>query len=386
MPTSPGKARRLLKKGRAMVVRRLPFTIQLTYGGGEARQAIRLGVDGGYKYIGLSAITEKEEVFRGEVCLRGDIVKLISKRRQYRKKRRYRSNPYRKKKLCRGKMKSGWLAPSIRHKLDSHLRIIEKIGEMIPVSKIIVETGSFDIQKIKNPFIEGKGYQNGEQRNFGNVREYVLYRDNHVCQYCRGKSKNPALEVHHIESRQSGGNRPDNLVTLCADCHRKVSQGKFRFEGKISKGFRGETFMSLIRKRLVSMLKNKGYDVRVTYGYITKAGRGSLRLSKSHANDAFVIAGGERQPFSRQYAVKQNRRNNRRLQTNRKGFKPSIRRKRYKYQPGDLVRYGNINYEVKGVFNYGTWIRLKGVDGKIVNMSVSKIKLVKYGRGFVFSL
>jgi len=392
MPTTPRKAKILLKHGKAKVLKRLPFTIQLKYPTGEALQPVTLGIDSGYTKIGMSALTGKEELFRAEVSLRNDIVKLLSKRSQYRKKRRSRKKPYRRPKIYKKNKKPGWLSPSIRHKLDSHIRIIEKAKEIIPVDKIIIETGSFDIQKLKNPSVYGENYRKGGQKGFYNTREYVLYRDNHTCRHCKGKSKDPVLEVHHIRSGQTGGNRPDNLITLCSTCHRKVSQGKLKLNLPEHRpvGFKAETFMSIIRNKLVHMLRNKGYKASSTYGYITKSKRIKLKLPKSHATDAFIIAGGAPQNFSRHYTVKQNRRNNRRLQFNRKGYKPSIRRNRYKYQPGDLVKYGNLIYRVKGVFNYGTWI--KAVPGRTlqaghyINLPVTKIKLLKYGKGFVFEI
>ena len=48
----------------------------------------------------------------------------------------------------------GWLAPSIQHKLESHIRFIEKIRAILPVSKVIVEVANFDIEKIKNHSIK----------------------------------------------------------------------------------------------------------------------------------------------------------------------------------------------------------------------------------------
>ncbi|RKX36606.1 MAG: HNH endonuclease, partial [Thermotogae bacterium] len=103
---------------------------------------------------------------------------------------------------------------------------IEQVKKILPVTKINIEVAAFDIQNIKNPDISGREYQNGEQTDFWNVREYVLYRDNHTCQVCKGKSKDTVLEVHHIVSRQVGGNRPDNLITLCKTCHQKYHLGK----------------------------------------------------------------------------------------------------------------------------------------------------------------
>jgi|GEM_PF-658403 len=94
MPTTPRKARTLLKEGKAKVVKRTPFTIQLIYATGEAKQEIALGVDIGYENIGLSAKTNKKEVYSAEVKLRTDIVKLNSERRQYRRARRNRKTGY----------------------------------------------------------------------------------------------------------------------------------------------------------------------------------------------------------------------------------------------------------------------------------------------------
>lgn len=134
----------------------------------------------------------------------------------------------------------------------------------------------------------------------------------------------------------------------------------------------------------LNQLKEKYNGVVCTYGYLTKGKRIELEIPKSHTNDAFVIAGGERQKRCRPLFVKQNRRNNRCLQLNRKGFKPSIRKQRYKYQPGDLVKIVNKTYKVKGVFNYGKWVRLVSDDGKILNAAMHKVTLLKFNRGFAF--
>ena len=68
MPTGRhGKVRRLLKNGEAKVVRRCPFTIQLTYRTTGRTQPVTLGVDAGSKHIGLSATTEKKVLFEADV-------------------------------------------------------------------------------------------------------------------------------------------------------------------------------------------------------------------------------------------------------------------------------------------------------------------------------
>ena len=66
MPCSPGKARLLLKQQKAHVIKRTPFTIKLLYGSTGYKQPITLGVDAGSKHVGLSASTEKRELYREE--------------------------------------------------------------------------------------------------------------------------------------------------------------------------------------------------------------------------------------------------------------------------------------------------------------------------------
>ena len=225
MPCTQQKARKLLKSGKAKIYKREPFTIQLLVQTGESKQEINLGVDAGSKFVGLSATTEKKELFSVEYKLRNDIVDLISTRRQNRRTRRNRLR-YRQARFQNRKKNKDWLAPSVQHKIDSHINIVNMIHSILPIYKIIVETASFDIQKIQNPEINGKEYQEGNQLGFWNVREYVLFRDNHTCQHCKGKSKDKILNVHHIESRKVGGNSPNNLVTLCETCHNNHHKGR----------------------------------------------------------------------------------------------------------------------------------------------------------------
>lgn len=189
MPTTRhGKIRRLLRDKKAKVLKRCPFTIQLLYKTTDITQNITLGVDAGSKYIGLSATTEKKELYATEIELRSDIVDLLSTRRQNRRTRRSRKTRYRKPRFKNRKRSDGWIAPSVRNKVDTHLTVIRRVHKILPIAEIIVEVAAFDIQKIKNPDIEDTEYQQGEQFGFWNVREYVLFRDGHTCQCCKGKS------------------------------------------------------------------------------------------------------------------------------------------------------------------------------------------------------
>lgn len=130
----------------------------------------------------------------------------------------------------------------------------------------------------------------GEQLDSYNVREYVLFRDNHTCQHCKGKSKDDVLQVHHIESRKTGGNSPNNLITLCKTCHDKYHSGEITLNVKRGKSFRDASAMGIMRRFLYEELKKQFSNVRITYGYITKHKRIKLGLVKEHYNDAYCIA------------------------------------------------------------------------------------------------
>ena len=287
------KVRVLLKEGRAKVVKRTPFTIQLMYSSTNYTQPVTLGVDAGSKHIGLSATTEHKEIYAADVELRNDIVKLLAKRRELRRSRRNRKTRYRKARFNNRKRDKGWLAPSIKEKIDTHLKVVDDVCELLPVSKIVVETASFDIQKIKDTDISGTGYQQGEQLGFWNVREYVLFRDGHTCQCCKGRSKDPVLNVHHIESRQTGGNAPNNLITLCETCHKGYHNGTVKLPKKIKRGmrFKDAAFMGIMRWAFYNELKARYPDVENTYGYLTKNIRIKHGLPKEHYVDARCISG-----------------------------------------------------------------------------------------------
>ena len=280
MPCQAVNARILLKQGRAKVVRREPFTIQLLYGSSGYKQPVTLGVDAGAKHIGLSATTKNKELYSADVELRTDIVDLLTTRRELRRNRRNRNTRYRPARFDNRMKPNSWLAPSVQNRIDAHLSVISKVHQILPVSKIIVETASFDIQKLKNPEIQGTDYQHGEQLGFGNVREYVLFRDSHECQHCHGKSKDKVLNVHHIESRKTGGDAPNNFITLCATCHKAYHAGKIKLTQKRGQSFRAEALMGIMRWALLEKLRENYPNVSNTYSYITKSNRIHLGLPK----------------------------------------------------------------------------------------------------------
>lgn len=295
MPTTRhGKVRRLLRDGKAVCVRQTPFTIRLLYETTGFTQDVTLGVDAGSKTVGLSATTETMEVFKAELTLRNDIVGMLSARRQARRSRRCRKCRHRKARFDNRRRPQGWLAPSVRQKVDSHLKAVSLVCSILPVRNITVEVAQFDTQLLKNPDIASEQYQQGPQLGFWNVREYVLWRDNHKCQCCHGTSKDKVLNVHHRESRKTGGDSPDNLVTLCETCHGAYHRGEIELNLKrTSPSLRDAAFMSIMRWTAYNGLKDLFPDktVRMTYGYITKHDRIDHGIEKTHCADAFCIAG-----------------------------------------------------------------------------------------------
>lgn len=394
MPTeNHAKVRVLLKNGKAKVIKRCPFTIQLLYESTNHTQNTTLGVDAGSKHIGLSATTDKKALFEADVELRNDIVELLSTRREQRRARRNRKTRYRKARFNNRKRREGWLAPSVQQKVDTHITMIRKVHEILPISKIIVEVAAFDIQKIKNPDIKSVEYQQGEQLGFWNVREYVLFRDGHLCQCCKGKSKDKILNVHHIESRKTGGDAPNNLITLCDTCHTGHHAGTVQLPKTIHRGmsFRDATFMGIMRWAFYNKLKEMYPDVSLTYGYITKNTRINNKLPKEHVIDARCISGN---PLAKNngtvYYFKKVRCHNRQIHkcTINKG---GIRKRNQAehqikgYCLFDTVQYKGESYIVFGRRTSG-FFDIRTLDGTKVNngsVSYKKLKFVNSNSGYI---
>jgi N6-L-threonylcarbamoyladenine synthase len=187
-----------------------------------------------------------------------------------------------------------------------------------------VETAQFDTQLLKAqeqgiPLPQGTDYQKGEQLGFWNVREYVLFRDGHKCQCCKGKSKDVKLRVHHIESRKTGGDAPNNLITLCSECHAKYHRGEIKLPQNARRGtsLRDAAVMSIMRMSVFVQLKELFGDAIPcfeTYGYITKHTRTNVGFPKEHVIDARCISGNPEAVSDGHYwIIRKLRANNRQL-------------------------------------------------------------------------
>ena len=385
MPTHKlGKVRHLLKEGRAKIVKRNPFTIKLNYECNNYVQNITLGVDAGSKHIGLSASAQKKELYCSDVELRNDIVELLSTRRENRRTRRnhlrYREPRFDNRAASK---KEGWLAPSVKQKIDSHLKVIEEVHKILPINKIIVEVASFDTRLLKaqeeGKTISGTDYQSGEMLGF-NTREYVLFRDNHECQYCHGKSKDKILETHHIESRKTGGNTPNNLITLCSTCHKKIHRGEISLCIKRGTKYNDAAFMGIMKWSLYNKLKELYPNVEITYGYITKSNRIKYGLSKEHYNDAYCIAGNlKAEPLNTVVYQKKVRCHNR--QIHKSNFLKGVIKKlnQAPYTVKDFRLFDKVKYQNTECFIFGRrtsgYFDLRKLDGTKVHPSASYKKL-----------
>ena len=393
MPTQRhGKVRRLLRDGLAHVVTRTSFTIQLDYESSEFTQPVTLGVDAGSTHVGLSATTDTKELFSAEVTLRTDIVKLLSQRKEARRTRRSHLR-YRAPRFDNRRRAEGTLAPSVENKIQTHLRLIEKARSILPVTKTIIEVAQFNQQLLKNPDISGEQYQQGEQMGFWNTREYVLCRDGHKCQHCKEKSKDPILNVHHIESRQTGGDAPNNLITLCETCHKAFHKGEIQLKVKRGTSLRDAAVMNIMRWELYRRAKALWQDVSLTYGYITKHTRIHAGLEKSHRIDARCISGHPTvRPAEHWFSIRQTRRHNRQVMKARilKGGK--LKRNQAPYLVHGFRLFDKVMLNRRQCFIFGRRLRgnfnVRTIDGVLIHSDINFKKLIflEVSRRFLVTL
>ena len=221
MPTSRfGKVRRLLKEGKAKVVRREPFTIKLLYEPEtDIVQECYCGVDTGSKHIGVAVVSNDKVLYQSQTELRDDIKKKMDVRRVHRRNRRNRKTRYRKPRFLNrsNSTRSDRLPPSVKHKVQAHIVEIEFCKKILPIADLILEVSQFDTALMKTPSLMSEkvkhwGYQKGFNYGYSSRRSAILHRDNYTCQCC-GK-KNCRLEVHHIKFRSNGGTDKEFMLVL----------------------------------------------------------------------------------------------------------------------------------------------------------------------------
>ncbi len=317
MSCKPARARLLLRKGKAAVYRRQPFTIILKERETGEAQPIEFKADPGSKTTGLALVAlfehGREPIWAANLQHRGHSIKSsLDSRRAIRRGRRNRKTRYRPARFNNRTRPQGWLPPSLVSRVKNVENWAARLTRLSPVSEIAVETVRFDSQIMQNPDIEGVQYQQGTL--FGTeLREYLLYRHNHTCAYCGGQSGDPILEREHIHPRSKGGsNRVSNQVIACRCCNEakgnkypdtwlsELKASRKRLDkiratnlGKILQGIRPSmrdmAAVNATRYAIGDALKSTGLPTTFWSGGRTKFNRTNQGYKKDHWIDAACV-------------------------------------------------------------------------------------------------
>ena len=353
MPTErDNHVQRLLNKGKARIVSKVPYTVQLKYETEEATQPLCGGTDPGRTNIGEAVTDSKGKVvYKAHVATNNkDIPKHIAKKKQHRqasrrgerlrRKRRARKNGTTKvfkagriipgcekptmlkdiinteSRFANRKRPRKWLTPTARQLVHTHINMVRKICSILPVTDWAMEYNKFAFMELEDGSIRGVDYQNGRLKGFKNKEEYIHSLQNGRCACC----DKPIEHYHHIVPKSKGGSdTPENLLGLCLGCHSKVHSGDINLkEAGLKKKYAALSVLNqaipFIAEELVNMF---GEDhVSFCSGYETKLIREGLAIEKDHPEDAVCIAmyGAETTDFSDNmgaYEIRQFRRHDR---------------------------------------------------------------------------
>ncbi len=356
MPCTPAKARKLLRAGKARVVARSPFTIQLGWQCEGQVQEVQIGIDKGSSVTGISCVGNGAVLLAAEIHHRRDVKEKLDTRRAHRRDRRNRKWYRPARFLNRASSKqSGRLPPSIKTNIEEVIRVVRLLP--LPISQIVVVDVQVDIARLNNPALRGSQYQDPTRLD-ENLRIACLMRDGYICQHC-GK-RNCRLEAHHIVYRERGGKDSlANLLTLCQACHEKVHAGTnvLRVTG-VSGQLDQIAQRSMQGKTYLYTSLGASIPLTTVFGYKTAAFRKHRGLVKSHTTDALRIATlGSGEIVAPECP-----------NTYRIAFRPRQTRRQYHDLPRKgqgRVRY-QVNEELAG-FRKGDIVRVKGKWVKQVN-------------------
>ncbi|MBW4628404.1 MAG: RRXRR domain-containing protein [Brasilonema octagenarum HA4186-MV1] len=220
-PIRPKRARTLLMRGKAAVIRMYPFTLILkTVVENPVLRPVELKIDPGSKVTGLALVQDGEVVWGANLEHRGAEIKSdLESRSAVRKSRRNRKTRYRKARFLNRKRTQMWLPPSLMHRVLTIETWVKRLCRYVPVTGIVMELVRFDTQALQNPEITGQEYQQGKLFGY-EVKEYLLAKWGRNCVYC-GKQDVP-LQVEHIHPKSNGGSdRISNLTITCVRCNQK---------------------------------------------------------------------------------------------------------------------------------------------------------------------
>ena len=411
MPCTEKRATLLLARNRARVHRVMPFVIRLTdrHTVSCAFQPLRIKLDPGSKITGFALVRE----FNGGIAVlnlfelvhRGrQISEALTARRGMRRRRRSQLRYREARFLNRGNKLSGWLAPSLQHRIDTTLAWVNRFSRLAPVSALSQELVRFDMQKMESPEIEGVEYQQGTLAGY-ELREYLLEKFNRTCAYC--DAKNIPLQIEHIQAKSSGGsNRASNLTLACEPCNqRKGSQDVSVFLKKdtvrlnrillqAKKPLKDASAVNSTRWALFNQLKASGLAVEVASGGRTKFNRVLLNIPKTHALDAVCVGKVEavadwNKPT---LSIKSTGRGcYQRTRLNAHGFPRGylMRKKNVQgFQTGDMVKAVVPKGKRKGNYFGRVQVRSNGnfnIQGVVSDVSHRHCRLIQRGDGYGYS-
>lgn len=301
-PCKPSRARILQAQGKAKRLRTYPFTLILDKTVIVPEKTLELRIDPGSKYTGLALVDIKLNavIWAMELSHRSEQIKVkLQLRKAFRRNRRSRIR-HRQARLNR-KKGSGWLAPSLLHRVESIFRFVEKIIRYAPVKTIAVERVKFDFQLLENPDISGIEYQQGTLAGY-TLREALLEKWGRECSYCG--QQNIPLEIEHIKPKSKGGSkRFSNLCLACNECNRKKGNQDVeeflhdkpsilnKIKNGMKKSFNHASAVNSTRNKLVEVLEKLGLPIIYGNGALTKMTRIKNGLPKAHWIDAANVAG-----------------------------------------------------------------------------------------------
>jgi len=301
MPCHSARARELLAKGKAVVVRRYPFVIRLKHNPIEAKaQPVAIKFDPGAKTTGIAIVrvtpTTHHVLHLSELTHRGTSIReRLDKRRAFRRNRRNRKTRYRAPRFDNRTRPRGWLPPSLQSRVDNVRSWVSRYRRWTPITQIVSETVRFDTQLLVNPEINGIEYQQGTLYGY-ELREYLLEKWERKCAYC--DAQNVPLEIEHIQPKgRRGSDRISNLTLACHECNQRKGsqpievfvQDPERLKRITSQRQRSLTETAAVnatRTTILTELFKTGLPVEVSTGGKTKFNRCRLNVPKTHALDA----------------------------------------------------------------------------------------------------
>ncbi|QWA22004.1 HNH endonuclease [Streptomyces sp. JCM17656] len=419
MPCTPARARKLLSHGRAVVHRHTPFVIRLKDRTAATSEVtgVELGIDPGSRFTGIAPFRAVDEadasvrhgLFAIELVHRGGPISVrLTSRATLRRARRQRNLRYRAPRFNNRARPEGWLAPSLRHRVDTITAWVNRMTRWAPVRAVHVELSVFDPHAMSAGTSASDAEYRGGTLQGMEVREYLLMKWNRACAYC-GATSTP-LNIDHIHPRSRGGSdRVSNLTLACLPCNKRKSNmpvedflkkkpavlSKILQQAKTP--LRDAAAMNATRCAVLRALEALHPDVRPSTGGRTRWNRRRTSTPKSHTLDALcvgVLASVVRHPKAIQVVTATGRGTYRRTAPDRYGF-PRLALPRTKqyfgYATGDLVRANVPNGKRQGNHTGRVAVRATGSfniktrRGLVQGIGQRHVRLLQRADGYAYT-